>query len=83
MAGKTKMEAAQLAEGALTDEALMDWEKRIGLELRVGNIFNQTVSYEAIRNFSNGTGDANPLYWDPGYAGKTRYEALIASPSWV
>lgn len=83
MAGETKIEAAKLAEASLTDEALTKWQERIGLELRVGNVFNQTVSYEAIRNFANGIGDINPLYKDPEYAGKTRYKALTASPSWT
>ena len=83
MTRKTEAEIAQLHENALTDATLTDWEKRIGLELRVGNVFNQTVSYEAIRNFSNGVGDANPLYRDPEYAQKSMYEALVASPSWT
>ena len=72
MAKKSEAEAAQLAEGALTDETLTDWENRIGLELRIGNVFNQTVSYEAIRNFANGIGDVNPLYRDADYAQKTK-----------
>ena len=83
MAEKSEVEAAQLAEGILDDNSLTDWEKRIGLELRVGNVFNQTVSYEAIRNFANGIGDVNPLYRDEAYARETKYGALIASPSWV
>lgn len=73
----------KMAEATLTDEWVTEWQKRIGLDLRIGNIFNQTVSYEAIRNFSNGIGDANPLYVDPEYAQRTRYEALVASPAWT
>jgi len=79
----TKVEAAQVAEAALDDKTLTEWEQRIGLELRVGQVFNQTASYEAIRNFANGIGDVNPLYSDQSYAGKTRYEAQIAAPSWA
>ena len=75
--------AADLAEATLTDEWVTEWEQRIGLDLRVGNIFNQNVSFEAIRNFSNGIGDSNPLYRDEEYAKETSYEALVASPSWV
>lgn len=77
------IEVAQLAEAVLDDKTLTDWEKRVGLELRVGNVFNQTVSYEAIRNFSNGIGDVNPLYRDEAYARKSRYGALIASLAWT
>jgi acyl dehydratase len=83
MAEKQEETAAQLAEATLTDEFLSQWEERIGLELRVGNIFNQNASFEAIRNFANGIGDSNPLYRDEGYAKGTRYGALVASPSWV
>ena len=54
MAQKQEETAAQLAETTLTDEVLSQWEERVGLELRVGNVFNQNASYEAIRNFSNG-----------------------------
>jgi len=37
------MEArAQLADSEFTSASLMDWEKRIGKELRVSNVFNKT-----------------------------------------
>jgi acyl dehydratase len=76
-------DVARVAEAVLNDAALTEWEKRIGLELRVNNIYNQTVSPEAIRNFANGIGDINPLYRDESYARQTRFEALVASPAWV
>ena len=76
-------EVAQMAEAVLSDEALTDWEKRIGLSLRIGNIFNRTASYEAIRNYSNGIGDSNPLYRDEEYGKRTRFGAMVASPAWV
>jgi hypothetical protein len=62
MAEKREEQAAQLAEATLTDEWVSEWEERIGLELRVTNVFNQNASYEAIRNFSSGIGDSNSLY---------------------
>lgn len=74
---------AKLSEGVITSEALAEWENRIGAKLRIGNIFNQNVSYEAIRNYVNGIGDCNPLYRDEEYAKKTRYGALIAPPNWL
>lgn len=83
MAEKSQTEVAQVAEAIFEARTLTDWQKRLGLELRVSNVFNQTVSYEAIRNFSNGIGDANPLYQDESYAKNTRYGALIASPAWT
>ena len=83
MTEETNVAAAKVSEAVLDDETLTSWQDRIGVELRVSSVFNQTVSYEAIRNFSNGIGDSNPLYRDPAYAGKTGYEALVASPAWT
>jgi acyl dehydratase len=83
MTEKTTEEIAPVSEGVLDDASLTEWQKRIGLELRVGNVYNQTVSYEAIRNFANGIGDSNPLYRDEEYAKKTRYGALVGSPAWT
>ncbi len=83
MAGKQNSRVARVAEATLDDTTLTDWEQRLGLELRVGQVFNQTVSYEAIRNFANGIGDSNPLYRDPEYASGTTYGALVAAPSWT
>jgi len=73
----------KLAQAVITDDWLTEWEDRIGLDLRVGNVFNQYVSPESIRNFSNGIGDCNPLYRDEDYGRQTRYRALVASPSYV
>ncbi len=83
MTRKSGVEVAHVAEAVLDEKTLIDWQKRLGLELRVGNVFNQAVSYESIRNFSNGIGDINPLYLDEAYAKNTRYGALIASPAWT
>jgi len=77
------VEVVQMAEATIADETLRNWEDRIGLYLRVGNIFNSTVSYEAIRNYVNGIGDNNPLYRDENYAINTRYGKLIAPPNWL
>ncbi|MCL5405425.1 MAG: MaoC family dehydratase N-terminal domain-containing protein [Deltaproteobacteria bacterium] len=82
MEAKQEEFAAQMAEAEITDQWITEWEDRIGLDLRVGNVFNQNVSYESIRNFSNGIGDSNPLYRDPEYARDTQYGALVAPPSW-
>ncbi|MBI2877214.1 MAG: MaoC family dehydratase N-terminal domain-containing protein [Candidatus Tectomicrobia bacterium] len=75
--------AADMSEGIITNAELEKWNERIGLSLRIGNIFNQNASYEAIRNYANGIGDWNPLYRDEAYAKKTRYGALIAPPNWL
>jgi hypothetical protein len=49
MAEEREENIALLAKANITDEALSQWEDRIGLELQVSNIFNQSASYEAIR----------------------------------
>lgn len=72
-----------LAEGTISDEILEAWEDRIGINLRIGNIFNQTVSVESIRNYLNGIGDNNLLYREPEYAAKSKYRGLIAPPNWL
>ncbi len=77
------MKEEVLPEGRITPEILEDWKKRIGLDLRIGNIFNTLASYEAIRNYVNGIGDINPLFRDEEYAKKTRYGALVAPPNWL
>ncbi len=83
MTEKNTEEFAKVAEAILNNESLTEWEKRIGLGLRISQVYNQTVSPESIRNFASGIGDANPIYSDNEYAGKTRYGALVASPAWV
>jgi acyl dehydratase len=72
-----------MAEAIINDEDLKEWEDRIGLRLRISQIFNKTASYEAIRNYVNGIGDSNPLYRDEEYTKNTRYGRLIAPPSWL
>jgi acyl dehydratase len=72
-----------LPEAELTNEMLEEYKDRVGLELRVSNVFNQTVSYEAIRNYVNGIGDWNPLYRDRDYARRSPYEELVAPPNWL
>ncbi len=73
----------KLSEGQITPKALEDWKKRIGVSLRIGNIFNEMASKDNIRKFVNGIGDPNPLYRDPEYAKTTRYGGLVAPPSFL
>ncbi len=74
---------APMSEGIINDEALSEWNKRIGLSLRVNNTFNQFVNFEAILRYVNGIGDINPLFREPEYAKKSRYGTLIAPPNWL
>lgn len=72
-----------LAEGSITDEALEEFSKRIGIKLRIKNIFNQLASDDAIRHFVLGIGDDNPLWTDEEYAKKTKYGTNIAPQNWL
>ena len=76
-------ERAEMAEGLITDEGLEQWRKRIGMKLRISNVFNELASKDAIRKFADGIGDPNPLWLDPEHARKTRYGSIVAPPSWL
>ena len=80
---EAKEEIAQMSEGTITKDGLEDWNSRIGASLRIGNTFNQFVSYEAAIRYVNGIGDMNPLFRDPEYAKKTAYGSLIVPPNWL
>lgn len=75
--------AKEIEDGSISDEALRDFERRVGLQLRIGNIFNESASKDAIRKFADGIGDGNPLWRDAEYAGRTPYKGIIAPPSWL
>ncbi len=78
-----KGSTAELPEGRITDEALEELRKRIGIKLRIGNIFNELASKDAVRHFADGIGDPNPLWRDEEYVKKTRYHSIVAPPSFL
>lgn len=78
-----KEELAPVAEGLITEEALTKFRERVGMKLRVSNIYNRYVNPDSIRHFVDGIGDPNPLYRDEEYARNTRYKSLVAPPSWL
>lgn len=71
-----------ISEGRITKEALEEWQKKIGIKLRV-DPFNENVTEESLRKFANGIGDTNPLWFDKEYAEKTRFGTLVAQLSWL
>ena len=79
---KNEEEVAGLSEGLITDESLEKFRSRIGISPRIGNIFNELASKDAIRKFADGIGDPNPLWRDEEYAKTTRYGRLVAPPNW-
>jgi len=46
--------ARQLAESVLTPDSLSEWEKRLGLQLRVGNVFSRNASVLMVYTFPDG-----------------------------
>ncbi|MBF7084307.1 MaoC family dehydratase N-terminal domain-containing protein [Desulfallas sp. Bu1-1] len=72
---------ASMAEGRITEEALAKFRERIGIKLRINNIFNEWVTADSVRHFVDGIGDPNPLWVDEEYARKTAWGGLIAPPS--
>jgi acyl dehydratase len=79
----SKKDTARVAEGRITDEALAEFKSRIGQTIRIREQGNELACKETITRFARGVGDVNPLWNDPEYAGKTRYECLVAPPSWL
>ncbi|MDO8634869.1 MAG: MaoC family dehydratase N-terminal domain-containing protein [Dehalococcoidia bacterium] len=73
----------KMADAVITDESLAEWRKRVGVKLRIGNIFNELACKDNIRKFCNGIGDGNPLFRDEAYAKKSRYGGLIAPPNFL
>jgi len=69
--------------GKITEESLSAFEDRVGVQLRIRNIFNEEVTNDSIRKFANGIGDTNPLWQDKDYALKSPYGRVVAPPSWL
>lgn len=77
------MDKSCLASSQITDEAIADYQQRLGIDLRINNIYNELATQEAILKFVDGIGDPNPLWRNPDYAKQSRYKSLLAPPSWV
>jgi len=75
--------SVEIPEGVISDEILRKWTERLGVKLRIRNIFNTEATKDAIRHFVDGIGDTNPLWRDEEYAKKTRYGKIVAPPSWL
>jgi acyl dehydratase len=78
------MSEVRMAEGSFTTELIEEMRGKIGLKLRTEDfVFNEEVTRTAIRKFTDGIGDPNPLWRNEEYARNTRYGRLVAPPSWV
>lgn len=69
-------------ETALTEEAIREVRGRIGDEHEAKPWWH-VATRDAIRVFTEGYGDNNPLYIDPEYASESRWGVLVAPPSFL
>jgi acyl dehydratase len=67
-------------EGLITDEAVAQARKMIGLQLRPEGPYLRDATPDTIANFSNGIGDLNPLFRDPAHGRASRYGSTLAHP---
>jgi len=58
----------------------MSTEKVTELVGKTGETRTMEVEKGAIRRYADAIEDENPLYWDEGYAKKTRYGDMVAPP---
>jgi acyl dehydratase len=76
---KVKMPEARIAQ-----EMIDGMRDKLGTKLRIeDSIHNEYATRMAILKFAHGIGDANPLWSDEDYAGKSPYGGIIAPPSFV
>ena len=74
------------AYGVITDDGVDRLRRRIGVEkiTKPGRWpHNIEVTQDAIRHYAFALGDDNPLYCDPNYAESTRWDGLIAPPTFA
>jgi acyl dehydratase len=64
----------------ITEDQIEKLRGRIGYTIGYTYKWNDVATTDAIRHFSHGVGDDNPLWCDPGYAEGTRWGGIIASP---
>lgn len=68
------------AAGKITDEAVAEARKMIGVRLRPEGPYLQDATIDTLRNFCNGIGDLNPLYRDTEYGRLTIHGSMLAHP---
>jgi len=76
----------KMLRGRITDESIELMRRRIGYSnptVRSGVVqppYWTETSYDALRHWTRGYGDDNPLYTDPRYGATTRWGGQIAPP---
>ena len=68
----------------ITEKGLDELRKRIGVPITdTIEPWNYEATRDAIRHYSHGIGDDNPMWCDPEYAAKARFGAITALPSFL
>ena len=68
----------------ITEDGLRDLRKRIGVRITdTVEPWNYEATRDNIRHYAHGIGDDNPLWSDPAYAARTKYEGIVALPSFL
>jgi acyl dehydratase len=75
-------EETQSLEPSITDERVAVMRGRIGEAFDV-QPWDPMVTQGGIRHFVLGVGDDNPLWWENGYASRTRWGKQIAPPTYL
>lgn len=65
----------------ITDAALDALRARVGTIVPRPQPYIETATEDAIRHWTMGIGDRNPLYLDPAYAAATAHGTLLAPPT--
>ena len=68
------------AEGRITDEAIAEARRMIGMQLRPEGPYLQDATPDTLRNWCNGIGDLNPLYRDMEHGRLSRHGTQLAHP---
>jgi acyl dehydratase len=79
----TEATAASPAASRITEEALDKLRKMIGREYPLDDQYNRVATEDAIRHYALGVGDDNPRWIDSSYAERTRWNGIIAHPTFV
>jgi acyl dehydratase len=79
-----KEKKARMAEARITQDMIDRMRARLGTKLRiVDSTHNEYATRMAILKFAFGIGDANPLWTDEVYAGKSPYGGIVAPPPFI
>jgi acyl dehydratase len=74
----------KMAEARITPELIEGMRAKLGTKLRIDDsVHNEYATRMAILKFTEGIGDANPLWSDESYAKKSPYGGIVAPPSFI